>query len=43
LRAEDAVAGAEEVADYAIDDEDAVDFAGCGEALAAGEVAPLFG
>src|SRR6266851_2503703 len=42
-RAEDAVAGAEEVADDAVDDEDAVDFAGRGEALAAGEVAPLFG
>src|SRR6266851_1347170 len=41
--AEDAVAGAEEVADDAVDDEDAVDLAGCGEALAAGEVAPLFG
>ncbi len=43
VRAEDAVAGAEEVADDAVDDEDAVDFAGSGEALAAGEVAPLFG
>src|SRR6202789_737615 len=43
LGAEDAVASAEEVADYAVDDEDAVDFAGRGEALAAGKVAPLFG
>src|SRR5260370_31500422 len=40
---EDAVAGAEEIADDAVDDEDAVDFAGCGEAFTAGEVAPLFG
>ena len=43
MGAEDAVARAEEVADYAVDDEDAVDLAGRGEALAAGEVAPLFG
>ena len=43
LVTEDAVTGAEEVADYAVDDEDAVDFAGRGEALAAGEVAPLLG
>ncbi len=39
--AEDAVADAEIVADDAIDDEDAVDLAGRGEALAAREVAPF--
>ncbi len=43
LIAEDAVAGAEEVAYDAVDDEDTVDFAGRGEALAAREVAPFFG
>jgi hypothetical protein len=41
LIAEDAIAGAEEVSDDAVDDEDAVDLAGRGEALAAGKVAPL--
>lgn len=41
--AEDAVAGAEEVANDAVDDEDAVDLAWGGEALAAREVAPLLG
>ena len=40
--ASDAVAGAEPVADDAIDDEGAVDFAGRGEAFAAGKIAPLF-
>jgi hypothetical protein len=39
---QDAVAGAEEVTYDAVDDEDAVDFSGCGEALAARQVAPLF-
>ena len=39
---EQAVARAEPVADDAIDDEGAVDFAGRGEALAAGQVAPFF-
>ena len=43
VSAEDAVTGAEEVADDAIDDEDAVDLAGRGKTLAAGEVAPLLG
>ena len=38
---EQAVAGAEPVADDAVDDEGAVHFAGRGEALAAGQVAPL--
>src|SRR5216683_1699234 len=41
--AEDAVAGAEVVADYSVDDEDSVDLRGGGEALAAGEVSPLLG
>src|SRR5271170_1396795 len=41
--AEDAVAGAEKVADNPVDDEDTVDFARGSEALAAGKVAPLFG
>ncbi len=39
---EQAVARAEPVADDAVDDKGAVDFAGRGEALAAGEIAPLF-
>ena len=39
---EEAVAGAEPVPDYSVDDKGAVDFAGRGEAFAAGEIAPLF-
>src|SRR5260370_23445165 len=41
--AEDAVAGAEVVADYSVDYEDSVDLCGGGEALAAGEVSPPAG
>jgi len=41
--AEVAVFGAEVIADDAIDDEDAIDFTGRGEALAAREIAPLIG
>jgi hypothetical protein len=39
---EEAVARAEPVADYTVDDKGAVDFSGRGEAFAAGEVAPFF-
>ena len=41
-RGEEAVAGAEPVPYYSVDDKGAVDFAGRGEAFTAGEIAPLF-